>query len=266
MSAASHRVTEGTAACADLAVVAGYLRQLDRALRGPERARADLLAEVRDSLLDAVEAYRQDGLDVARAQRRAVAEFGTVAELAPAYQDEIAAGASRTLALHTALAFAAVAGCSVLMWWGAPGSTAPRPPGYVLLAGWVDRLSYTLVALAALTYGWLVLTGRRGRTPGRGLARLVGAGAVLLMAATAVGGTLVYAWSVRLSAAMAAWPPTVIGSILLGSMYAWLGRAAWHCLLSGRRTTPAGTDPTVDRRVRPRRPAARDPGTGRPSS
>jgi hypothetical protein len=41
-----------------------------RRLRGPRRVKADMLAEVRDGLIDATEAYRDSGLDEDGAQRQ----------------------------------------------------------------------------------------------------------------------------------------------------------------------------------------------------
>lgn len=215
--------------------VADYLRRLHRSLRGPGPAKADLLREVRDGLHDAVEAYRRDGLSVAQAQRRALDEFGAVELLAPGLQDELTTGAIRALALRTALGFTAVAGGSVLMWWGAPWTGTEPPAAYLLLSAWVDRLGYALVACALAAYLWLAWTLRHGRPPSRDAARLVGGGAALLLAGTAVGGALLYGWSLRLFSSAATWPPMLLGSILILAVYGWLGRATWHCLATGRR-------------------------------
>ena len=51
-----------------------YLAELSRALAGPRRRKADLMAEARDSLVDATEAYEADGLRRGEAAERAVAE------------------------------------------------------------------------------------------------------------------------------------------------------------------------------------------------
>lgn len=222
-----------TAASTD--VIDAYLHRLGRALHGPARMRADLLAEARDSLHDAAAAYRADGLDDGPAQRLAVDEFGTVGELADAYQDELAAGAVRGLALRTVLAFVAVAGGSVLMWWGAPWTGTQPPADYRALATWLDRLNYAVVGGALLAYGWSGWSGRRGRFP-RGMARAVGLALTLGLLATAAAGTVIFVWSVRLAPAAATWPPMLLGIGLLAVAYGWLGRAAWGCLASGRRS------------------------------
>ena len=70
-------------------VIDAYLADLSAELRGPRRKRRDVLAEVRDSLDDAAEHFRAEGASPAEAERLAVAEFGTVAQIAPAFQAEL---------------------------------------------------------------------------------------------------------------------------------------------------------------------------------
>ncbi|WP_370940284.1 permease prefix domain 1-containing protein [Amycolatopsis sp. cg13] len=67
----------------------GYLAELDRVLVGRRGTKADLLAEARDGLRDAAEAYREGGWSETEAQRRAVADFGHVREVAGDYQAEL---------------------------------------------------------------------------------------------------------------------------------------------------------------------------------
>jgi plastocyanin len=79
-------------------VIEAYIAELDRALRGPRRAKADLLAEGRDSLVDAADSPEDGGLDRQAAEQRAVEEFGEVREvtLAPGtYIVYCSAGAHR---------------------------------------------------------------------------------------------------------------------------------------------------------------------------
>jgi hypothetical protein len=84
-----------------------YVRSLGRSLRGPVRAKADLLAEARDGLVDAAESYERQGLGREAAERRAVAEFGPVPEVAAAYQVELGIGQARRTALAVLLVMAA---------------------------------------------------------------------------------------------------------------------------------------------------------------
>src|SRR2546423_3440561 len=76
---------------ARMRAVENYLAELDRSLYGPVRKKSDLLAEARDSLTDAVEAYR--GAGCADPELRAVAEFGDVRLIAQDYQAELGVAA-----------------------------------------------------------------------------------------------------------------------------------------------------------------------------
>jgi hypothetical protein len=76
-----------------------YLTSLSRALPGPRRRKADLLAEARDHLVDATAAFEADGLDRASAEREAVADFGEIDEVAPGYRAELAVSQSRRTAM-----------------------------------------------------------------------------------------------------------------------------------------------------------------------
>jgi hypothetical protein len=64
-------------------VIDTYVAELADALRGPRGAKADLIAETCDSLVDATAAYEHRGLDREAAEHQAVKEFGGVAEIAP---------------------------------------------------------------------------------------------------------------------------------------------------------------------------------------
>jgi hypothetical protein len=76
-----------------------YLAGLSKQLRGPRRRKADLLAEARDHLIDAAEAFEADGLDRYDAEKHAVADFGTLEEVAPGYRAELAVSQSRRTAM-----------------------------------------------------------------------------------------------------------------------------------------------------------------------
>jgi hypothetical protein len=76
-----------------------YLTGLGRALRGPRRRKADLMAEARDSLVDATEAYEADGLSPVEAAERAVADFGDLDEVVPGYRSELGIAQGRRTAV-----------------------------------------------------------------------------------------------------------------------------------------------------------------------
>lgn len=81
-----------------------YLAALSKSLSGPRRRKADLLAEARDHLTDATEAFEADGLDHESAEREAVADFGDLAEVVPGYRAELAVSQSRRTAMLLFLA------------------------------------------------------------------------------------------------------------------------------------------------------------------
>ena len=67
-------------------IIDAYIAELEAALRGPRRARLDLLTETRDSLMDATEAYVHQGMELTAAQRRALRDFGEIDVIAPKYR------------------------------------------------------------------------------------------------------------------------------------------------------------------------------------
>jgi hypothetical protein len=88
-----------TSVATTLDPVERYLTELGRALRGPRRRKADLLAEARDSLVDATEAFEADGLSLPDAKEHAVAEFGELAEVVPGYREELGIAQGRRTAV-----------------------------------------------------------------------------------------------------------------------------------------------------------------------
>ncbi|MCW3815295.1 permease prefix domain 1-containing protein [Micromonospora sp. DR5-3] len=211
------------------------LRELAGQLHGPASLKADLLTEARHALLDAVEAYQEDGLPPAEAGRRAVAEFGSSAQLVPGYQAELAAGALRRLALRAlAVAVLLMAGGD-LTWRGASWSDGPRPPaGYLLLSAALNGIWALIagLALAGLLLG--VLAARYGSARLPRLARAVGFGLTGGLALGAVAGSAVFGWSVGLWDAALTWPPMIIGAVLVSVGWFALARAARCWLLTTR--------------------------------
>ncbi|MFG3709857.1 permease prefix domain 1-containing protein [Micromonospora sp. NPDC049460] len=220
--------------CDDATMVEERLRELDGCLRGPRRLKSDLLTEARHGLLDAVDAYREDGLPAAEAQRRAVAEFGSAALLAPAYQAELAVGALRGLSLRV-LGLAAVAFVAGdLTWRGASWSDGPRPPaGYQILSASVNWIWVAAFVLAAV--GLLLAGAGRWALRGNGaVGRAVGAALTGVLALGVLAGAALFAWSIGLWEGALTWPPMLVGAVAAAAGYVWLGRAARTWLLATR--------------------------------
>ncbi|MET8090998.1 permease prefix domain 1-containing protein [Micromonospora sp. NPDC005220] len=213
-----------------------HLRELAARLRGPARLKSGLLTEARHGLLDAVEAYRESGVPPTEAQRRAVVEFGSPAQLLPSWQAELAVAALRGLSLR----MLAVAGVGVaagdLTWRGASWSDGPRPPaGYLLLSNSVDWIWMSTLLLAVVG---LLVVWASARSPRPGLAlmqRAVGAGLTGLLALAMLTGCALFAWSLDLWDAALYWPPMIIGTVLVGGGYFSLTRAARGWLLATAR-------------------------------
>ena len=148
---------------------ASYVRHLDAALVGPRRSKRELLREAGDHLEDATEAYRAAGYDADAAQEMAVADFGTVEELAPSFQTTLAVASSRRTAW---LLFAAL-GIQPFLWDGPLGPNEPDPDGlfYAIL---VVAVEFGGGLMIAASLALLVATGIGNRwfAAGRGIARL----------------------------------------------------------------------------------------------
>lgn len=212
-----------------------YLHRLDRALTGPARLRADLLAEARDGLSDAAQAYRGTGLTAAEAERRAVAEFGSVPEIAAAYQVELAARATRRLSVRILAVWLVLASTADRMWQGAPWDGPLPSAGYRLLS---MSLTWTWAAAggtAAMAYLWLAWTARRGRSGGFRLSRALGQGLTGWLVLGAGLGAGLFAWSLTLWDAARTWPPMLLGMAAVTLAHVWLGHAARTCLSTTRR-------------------------------
>jgi len=157
--------------------VEDYVRSLGRRLRGPWRMRRGLLTEVRGGLDDAAEALVENGRSWTEARRVAVDEFGSVAELAPQFQRELAVRQAKWTAAWVALTLP-----TLHVAWDLTWSTAPdlgiAPPVISVLARMTDVVSLSTALLCVVALLVLELAGRRVRTPER-LARAV-AGATLV--------------------------------------------------------------------------------------
>lgn len=199
-------------------MIAGYLDELTAALRGPRGARADLLAEARDGLVDVADAYRLHGMEPDAADRRAVEEFGTVDELAPRYQAELGLSQGRRTAWSIVLVLLAQ---PVL--WSAVTTGTPDSPGYAVVdrtTSWVGGLTIAVGLLLALGCG----LGQRYVGPPDRLTRLAGGfGLTVVVVFTGIGGLYAAFGGTLLSDL-----PLLAGFLLLP--LAWIAYASRRCL------------------------------------
>ena len=202
-----------------------YVAGLAGALRGPRRLRGDLVAEARDSLVDATEAYAADGCPQDVAQRRAVDEFGSYAQVLPGYQAELAVAQARRTTLMFAVALVALRCLTPVLWHGGPSANS----GFLLVADGFDYLALAgaVAALAArLLLGW----GSRYAPDGARVVRAVGRGALGFLALHGLVGLTIYLWG------LASWPgflhsvPVWAGLVLTNAAFACAVAGAWRCL------------------------------------
>jgi hypothetical protein len=212
----------------------GYVAGLAAALRGPRRVRDDLVAEARDSLTDAAEAYQEAGMSPPAAQRRAVDEFGSYQEIVPDYQAELAVAQGRRTALLIALALPVLYLLAPMMWWHSTWSAAhPVSSGYLRLATSFDYLSLgggLLAAVVLLGFGW----GSRYVRDGVGLTHALGYGALTFLMVHGIAGSAIYLWSVSQWPAAVRWPPLWAGGVAMWLAYDYAAVCAWRCLATSR--------------------------------
>ena len=148
---------------------ASYVRHLDEALVGPRRPKRDLMREAGDHLEDATDAYRAAGYDADAAQEMAVADFGSVEEIAPSFQTTLAVASSR----RTAWVLFAALGIQPFLWDGPLGPNEPDPDGlfYAILDVGVEY-GGGLMILTSLCLLVATGIGNRWFAAGRGIARL----------------------------------------------------------------------------------------------
>ncbi|MGP3986618.1 permease prefix domain 1-containing protein [Streptomyces sp. 3N207] len=191
-----------------------YTAALSTALVGPARVKSRMVTEIHDGLLDATDAYVHEGMPRAEAARRAVRDFGPVAELVPACQRELTVVQTR----HTARA-AALCVPFLLVCWALARTAVGLPAAPLALLAAVSTL-LAAVALAA-TGGVLA---RRFPSP-HALPRVVawtGTGASVGMAVA----TLALACTAFVTAQ---WPLLVLAGALSAASHAVLSTSVRVC-------------------------------------
>lgn len=209
-------------------------------LPGPARPREDILAELRDGLLEAVEANERNGLGHSEATQLALRKFGDAPTLAASFWPEMAAARARRMVL----ALFATGPIVAALWASAARSRGPGSESG-LFDGGQAHLAAALLVAAAIGCGiWtIVATDRVLRWPHI-------APQMLLLGAAATGGIAVIADLAVLS--MLALPlasfPGPIHQLALGAAVVATGtrlvltsRASWSCL--AMRTTAYRTLP-----------------------
>ena len=155
----------------DVSTAEAYVAALDDALAGPARVRRDLVQEARDHLEDATDAFRRAGHDRSDSERLAVADFGELDEIVPAFQTTLAVAAAR----RTAWMLVAVLAIQPLLWDGPLGPHGAAPDGW-FFAFLDTSVEYVGGAMILVAIGLVLATGigNRRYAAGRGIARITG--------------------------------------------------------------------------------------------
>jgi hypothetical protein len=216
--------------------VADYLAAVAGQLRAPDTARIMITEELRDGLLEAVEAHQVQGCSAQEAAAAAITEFGDPRMVAAAFGPELAAVQARRVALGL-LATGPLVG---LAWIAAVAANALPPWHHQLTGPWLALpLVGLALAVACPALGLTVAaTGRPGRRLGGGFARR----AALPPTAAAVAGLAAVLADLTLLAIIGAqtlatpgslmWAPVAVATVASITRLTLAGRAARRCLVT----------------------------------
>jgi hypothetical protein len=215
-------------------VIERYLTDLSARLPGPRRWRAAVLDEVRDSLLEGMDAHSHAADNPAAAALRAVAEHGPAGQVARAYAPELAAAWVRRaglLALGIIPAMAIV--WNLALRAGPPSHWQPSGTGLHLAATVIaSGVCLTLICSTAALLG----TGRLARTIGDHLPAFRSA---ICAASIAVSAAVLALLGVVAARAVTApgslgWPAVLTALALSLAALTGVWRTAYRCSTSCR--------------------------------
>jgi hypothetical protein len=198
--------------------IAGYLADLAAGLPCGGSARAAIVAEVGDGLVDAVQARVDKGVAPIVAARIAVAEFGDARSLAAGFASELAAAAAHRIGLGLVVSgpvvgtvwVAAYAARSGLGWWEQLAALRSALPVYALILAVTVPAAVLAAVAGSGRLSCSVPVGMRGA-----------AGAALVAAVGCVAGDAALLTSLAVSAG-SGW-----------TALAWAGGAVSAMRLSG---------------------------------
>ncbi|WP_261991988.1 permease prefix domain 1-containing protein [Streptomyces sp. MS191] len=204
--------------------IEAHVTELAAALHGPARLKARMVAELRDGLVDTARDLAPEQGTEREAARRAVREFGTVAELAPGFQRELTIAQARDTArtVMTALPFL------LLCWCLTQVSVRMADQGVPGAVRWaVAPLGGTAVLAALLAAAALAATGPLSRRLSHPeqlplVVAWTGTAAAVALALGALAFTVA-------SAAVANWPLTAAACLAALIFHARIAASARAC-------------------------------------
>jgi hypothetical protein len=214
-----------------------HLAALAAALHGPARAKARMLTEARDGLTDAAAALACGATPDDRAARQAVRDFGSVDEVAPAFQQELTVAQARHTARAVVLAVPFLMAC-----WHLVTVVGGGQGRHVLHLAQVlaAHLGGVAAAAALLAGTSLAVTGalaRRLPTPHRLPLMVAWAGT------TATAALAISALTLAVAAALAGnWPLGALIGVLTVAVHARIAASARACRQCARTPVVAAVD------------------------
>jgi hypothetical protein len=213
--------------------VADYLAAVTAQLPGPTATRVAITDELRDGLLEALEAHQVHGYSQAEATEAAIAEFGDPATVAAAFGPELGAVQARRVALGLLVTGPLIG----LAWIAAVAINALPPWRHQLTGPWLALpLVGVALAVAGLALGLTVTTtGRLSRRLGLVIHRATlppTAAAVAALAAVVADLTLlgIITGHALTSPGWPGWAPVVLATSASLTRVTVAGRAARRCL------------------------------------
>jgi hypothetical protein len=213
--------------------VADYLGAVTARLAGPAAARVAITDELRDGLLEALEAHQGRGCSQAEATAAAIAEFGDPAAVAAEFGPELGAAQARRVALGLLVTGPLVG----LAWIAAVAVNALPPWRHQLIGPW---LALPLVGVALAVAGpalglSVATTGRLSRRLGPVVPRAtlpLTAAAVAALAAVVADLTLlgIISGHALTGPGSPVWAPVVLAASASLARVTVAGRAARRCL------------------------------------
>jgi hypothetical protein len=215
-----------------LHLIEDYLTQLATALGQRDRTSRDMVAEVRDGLLTAVEKDIANGRPAIDAARTAVRLCGAVAQVVPVMRVDVVATRARStvVSLLRTAPFAAAA-------WVATMATSPASPWQVgdsspwrVVAPWLGLGVLLTLSCSLLANTAAAGTGRQSPR----LANVAAIAAAVACVCTDLAGLAFIAVSAAIAPAMFAWP-VIAAAAVSGARIVFAG----HRIQRLRRPLPA---------------------------
>lgn len=162
-----------------------YLNALDERLVGPSKARAAIIEEIKDGLLEAIDLQLEQGVPPACASASVIKEFGDPRVVASSFRPELAALQARRMALailRTGPLVGLIWGVAILM---SPASQ-PLLVRHHLVGAWrlLPLVGLTIAAIILTAFVAIAATGRLSR-------RIHGGSNVARIAAVSSGAAVV---------------------------------------------------------------------------